>query len=74
MQKPVLKTRARLVVSVCGLIDVDPLQILLSEKISCLAVKATEPSKEPYLGLFDVLSLLHSLLLFRLTTVTVRRR
>ncbi|KAJ7078091.1 hypothetical protein C8R44DRAFT_755003 [Mycena epipterygia] len=31
----------------------DACEILLSEKISCLAVKATEPSKEPYLGLFD---------------------
>ncbi|KAJ7927470.1 hypothetical protein B0H13DRAFT_1970530 [Mycena leptocephala] len=31
----------------------DACEILLSEKILCLAIKATEPTQEPYLGLFD---------------------
>ncbi|KAJ6612651.1 hypothetical protein B0H10DRAFT_2051338 [Mycena sp. CBHHK59/15] len=31
----------------------DACEILLSEKILCLAVKATEPDTEPYMGLFD---------------------
>ncbi|KAJ7869162.1 hypothetical protein B0H14DRAFT_2728006 [Mycena olivaceomarginata] len=35
------------------LIDSRIVEILLSEKITCLAVKATEATQEPYLGLFD---------------------
>ncbi|KAJ7204654.1 hypothetical protein GGX14DRAFT_459240 [Mycena pura] len=31
----------------------DACEILLSEKIVCLAVKGTDPSQEPYIGLFD---------------------